>query len=214
MYAFVSRKEYAPIRNELEDIIKKVQKILKEKDKDQTFQFQLIGSGKRHLITKIEGGNQGYDFDYNLIMNKNFNWKPSVRKDFFDAFQKSIAGTRFNQIENSTSVITIKQVSKKDKKVVVGCDFSIVFYPREDDSNYYKYSRLNKEQNNFTWEIRNVSRFNDNKLNWLFENYDGIWQDIKDEFLKLKERDKQNKHSFILYHEAINNIFNQCDQEN
>ena len=147
-------------------------------------------------------------------MNENFNCNPSIRKDFFDAFQKSIAGTRFNQIENSTSVITIKQVSKKDKKVVVGCDFSIVFYPREDDSNYYKYSRFNKQQNNFTWEIKNVSRFNDDKLNWLFENYDGIWQVIKDEYLKLKERDKQNKHSFILYHEAINNIYNHYNQRN
>lgn len=64
----------------------------------------------------------------------------------------------------------------------------------------------------YTWEIRNVSRFNDAKLNWLQENYEGIWQDIKEEYLKLKENDKQNKHSFVLYHEAINNIYNQCNQ--
>ena len=214
MYEFVPKKEYMPIRNELENIIKKVQKILKDIDRDQTFQFQLIGSGKRHLITKIKNGNEGYDFDYNLIMNDNFNWKPSVRENFFNALQKSIVGTRFNKIENSTSVITIKQVSKKNKKVIVGCDFSIVYYPEENDSGYYKYSRLNKERNNYTWEIRNVSRFNDDKLKELLDNYDNIWQNIKDEYLKLKENNKQNKHSFILYHEAINNVYNQCNQEN
>lgn len=48
------------------------------------------------------------------------------------------------------------------------------------------YSWLNKNQNNYTWEIRNVLRFNDAKLNCLQENYDGIWQDLKEEYLKLK----------------------------
>ena len=33
MHAFVSRKEYAPIRNELEDIIKKAKKSSKRKTK-------------------------------------------------------------------------------------------------------------------------------------------------------------------------------------
>jgi len=37
MYEFVSKKEYMPIRNEIEGIIKKVQKILKEEDSAQTF---------------------------------------------------------------------------------------------------------------------------------------------------------------------------------
>ncbi len=209
MYEFVPKKEYMPIRNELEGIIKKVQKLLKEMDSDQTFQFKLIGSGGRHLITRIKDGNVGYDFDYNLIMNSNFTWKPTVRNDFFKAFQETIKGTRFNKIENSTSVITIKEVSKKQSRVIVSCDFSIVYYPEDDDSGYYKYSRYNKEQNNYSWEIRNVSRFNDNKLQWLQDNYNGVWEIIKKEYLKLKENDKQDKHSFILYHEAINNVFNQ-----
>lgn len=69
MYEFVQKKEYAPIRLEIEAIIIKVQKILKKQDSDQTFQFHLIGSGKKHLITRIKDGNNGYDFDYNLVMN-------------------------------------------------------------------------------------------------------------------------------------------------
>ena len=213
MYEFVSKNEYAPIRIEIEAIIKKVQKILKEQDSDQTFQFKLIGSGGRHLITRIKGGNAGYDFDYNLVMNDNYSWKPTIRQSVFDAFQQSIKGTRFTTVENSTSVITIKQVDKNNKKVIVGCDFSVVFYPNDDESGYYKYARFNKNQQNYTWEIRNVSRFNDDKLNWLKENYDGIWNDIKDEYLKLKDNNPQKKHSFVLFHEAINNIYNQCQQE-
>ena len=213
MYEFVSKKEYGPIRKEIEDIIKKAQIILREEDSDLTFQFKLVGSGQKHLITRIEGGNEGYDFDYNLSLNNKFNWKPSVRKVFFEAFQRAIVNTRFNKIEDSTSVITIKQVSKKNSKVIVGCDFSIVFYPK-DESGYYNYSRFNKNINNYTWEIRNVSRFSEQKLEWLRANYKNIWNIIKDEYLKLKDNDKQHKHSFILYHEAINNIYNQYNPEN
>lgn len=209
MYEFVTKKEYAPIRSEIEEIIRKVQKILKKEDSDMTFQFRLIGSGGRHLITRIKGGNNGYDFDYNLVMNSNYTWEPIIRQSFFDAFQQAIKDTRFTAVENSTSVITIKQVDKRHKKVIVSCDFSVVFYPEDDNSGYYKYIRLNKSQQNYTWEIRNISRFNNDKLNWLRNEYDGIWNDIKDEYLKLKNNDSQKKHSFILYHEAINNIYSQ-----
>lgn len=209
MYEFVTKKEYAPIRSEIEEIIRKVQKILKKEDSYMTFQFRLIGSGGRHLITRIKGGNNGYDFDYNLVMNSNYTWKPIIRQSFFDAFQQAIKDTRFTAVENSTSVITIKQVDKRHKKVIVSCDFSVVFYPEDDNSGYYKYIRLNKSQQNYTWEIRNISRFNNDKLNWLRNEYDGIWNDIKDEYLKLKNNDSQKKHSFILYHEAINNIYSQ-----
>lgn len=210
MYEFVTKKEYAPIREEIEAIIKEVQKILKKDDSDKTFQFHLIGSAGRHLITRIKGGNAGYDFDYNLVMNDKFIWKPIVRQSFFDAFQQAIKGTRFTTVENSTSVITIKQVDKENKKVIVGCDFSVIFYPDDDDSGYYKYSRFNKGQQNYTWEIRNVSRFNNDKLDWLKYNYNGIWNDIKEEYLKLKNSNPQAKHSFVLFHEAINNVYNQC----
>ena len=207
MYEFVTKKEYMPIRIEIEEIIKKVQNILRKEDSDMTFQFRLVGSGRRHLITRIKGGNEGYDFDYNLIINSNYKWYASVRESFFQAFQKAIKGTKFNRIENSTSVITIKQVSTKDKKVIVGCDFSIIIYSDDEEESYYKYSRFNKSNNNFTWEIRNVSKSIDLKFNFLMENYEGIWNDIKDEYLKLKNNNPQDKHSYVLYHEAINNIY-------
>lgn len=176
-------------------------------DCDLTFQFHLVGSGKKHLITRIKGGNTGYDFDYNLVLNNKFLWKPSIRKSFFNAFQQAIKGSGFTVVENSTSVITIKEVDRKNKKVIVGCDFSVVFYPDDGNSKYYKYSMLNKTYQNYVWQERNISRFNDDKLDWLRTTYKGIWIDIKEEYLTLKNNPQQ-KHSFVLYHEAINNIFN------
>ena len=200
-YEFVSRNEYGPVREEIESIIKNVQAILKKNDKDMTFQFLLIGSGRRHLITRVKGGNGGYDFDYNLILNDKFTWKPSIRKSFFRAFEEAIKGTRFNKIENSTSVITIKQVSNQESKTIVGCDFSVIYYPGDDDTGYYKYARFNKDNQKYTWEIRNISRFSNERLNWLFDHCPQAWSEIKEEYRNLKQRDKQKKHSFNQYNQ-------------
>ena len=46
-YEYVKRKEYQPVRLELEQIIKKVQDYAREYF---TFQFKLVGSGDKHLI--------------------------------------------------------------------------------------------------------------------------------------------------------------------
>ena len=61
-YEYVSKNEYQPVREELEEIIKKVQNLVRD---DFTFQFKLVGSGGKHLITREVGGNKGFDFDYN-----------------------------------------------------------------------------------------------------------------------------------------------------
>ena len=59
-YEYVSKSEYAPVRKELEQIINRVQ-VYMRKNYGLTFQFRLVGSGRRHLITRIKGGNRGYD---------------------------------------------------------------------------------------------------------------------------------------------------------
>ena len=214
-YEYVSRNEYQPIRNELEEIIKKVQNICRELDKEFTFQFKLVGSGSRHLITRVENGNTGYDFDYNLILNnpdQNSRWKPSYAKHLImDAFQKALKGTNYNNPQDSTSAITIKVVDRKNKRIIHSCDFAIVYNVEDDGAEYYKYIRFNKAQNNYTWEIRKCSENIDRKLNWLKEHVNGYWELIKKEYLKVKNANNdKNKHSFQLYYESICNVYNRC----
>ena len=67
MYEYVAKSEYAPVRKELEKIINRTRVEMRKKY-GLIFRFQLIGSGRRHLVTRIRGGNRGYDFDYNLII--------------------------------------------------------------------------------------------------------------------------------------------------
>lgn len=210
-YEFVPKKEYQPIRKELEEIIRKVQDEVRDKF---TFQYKLVGSGKRHLITREIGGNKGFDFDYNLILNnpdEDHFWKPEFAKiTLLNAFRKVLKNTSYKDPEDSTSVITIKVVDKQKSRIVHSCDFSIIYYPNDEDYSYFKYVRNNKNpKNNYTWEVRSSSKNYDEKLDYLFDTLKNAWNCITREYLKVKNNNKDpNKHSFQLYLEAINNLYN------
>lgn len=213
MYELVPKSEYRPVRVEIEQIINRVQDILRN---DFTFRFQLVGSGKKHLITRIKNGNKGFDFDYNLILNceSGYCWKPKFAKEkLLNAFDQAICGTEFDHPENSTTSITIKVKDTKNSRIIHSCDFAVIYYPEleDDEYPYFKYIRNNKKkgQSNYSWEKRNFSVNIDYKFEWLKENIEGYWEAIKEEYLKVKNSNKDpNKHSFQLYFETINNLFN------
>jgi len=212
MYEYVIKSEYQPVRNQLEEIIHKVQDLVRA---EFTFQYHLIGSGGRHLITRVIGGNQGFDFDYNLILNGPGGgeiWLPEfARPTLFEAFKEAIKGTPYNAIENKTPAITIKVVDRSNSRIIQSCDFAVVYYPENDNTHYYKYDRLNKVTTTYTWEERELSRNVDDKKDWIVEN--NHWPQLKDEYLKLKNTNNDpNKVSFSLYHEAVYNVYNRFNQ--
>ena len=214
MYEFVNKKEYQPIRNEIEEIIKIVQRYMR-KHYDVSFQFQLIGSGSRHLITRVKNGNSGFDFDYNLILptpnEYDYNAK-YIKQCFIDAFKYALQDTSYSNPKDSTSAITIKVVDKNGKRVEHSCDFAIIYYDDDDIDNGYYYLRNNKNKNYYSFEQRRLSVDYSYKLNCI-EEYNNGWNWIRDEYLKLKNRNRDvNKRSFVLYLESINNVFNQINQ--
>ena len=205
-YEFVQKNEYQPLRDEAEIIIRKVQKMLK---KEFTFQYNLVGSGKRHLVTRIKGGNRGFDLDFNLFLNNMVKAK-FAKESLLAAFQEAIKGTHFNKVENSTSAITVKKVDKNNSRIVYSCDFAIMYYDNEKD--LIKYVRFNKNQNNYTWENRKYSYKAEYKKGIVLNIYD--WNQIKEKYLHLKNANKDlNKHSFQLFLETINNLYNEIVDE-
>ena len=212
-YEYVSKNEYRPVREELEEIIKKTQKILRNKKTGITFQFELIGSGSKHLITRIIGGNKGFDFDYNIVINYDDGqmWKADyARKEFTKALDEAIKGTQYDHPQNSKVAITIKVKDTKKSKVLHSCDFAIVYYPDEIEEGHM-YAKLDPQTNKCVWEMRKYTKNYHKKLNWLKDNIDGYWDVIKDEYRKLKNNNKDpNKHSFQLFYETINNVYNNC----
>ena len=94
-------------------------------------------------------------------------------------------------------------------EIIVSCDFSVIYYPVDKEDDYYKYVRFNKKQNTFTWEERKLSRNINEKLDWLRDNVEDYWNEIKGEYRKLKNSNHDsNKHSFVLYYEAVSNVCN------
>ena len=209
-YEYVNKNEYRPVREELEDIIKKTQKILK-KESGITFQFELIGSGSKHLITRIIGGNKGFDFDYNIIINYDEDqmWKADyARREFTKALDKAIQGTQYDHPQNSSVAITIKVKDTKKSKILHSCDFAVVYYP-DGVFEGHKYAKLDLQTSKCVWETRQYTKNYHNKLNWLKENVNGYWEEIKEEYIKLKDNNNDtNKHSFQLFYEAVSNVYN------
>ena len=210
-YEYVEKPEYAPVRKELELIINRVQAVMRIKY-GLTFQFRLIGSGQRHLITRIKGGNRGYDFDYNLILSP-----PSdgyryiakvIKQEFIDALKIALQGLNYSFPKDSTSSITIKVIDKGKKKILYSCDFAIIYYGSNDGYDGYYYLRNNKSQRSYQFVFRTLNSEIDEKVQEIIED-DG-WPYIEEEYLLLKNINEDNKkHSFSLYAEAVNNVYNQ-----
>ncbi|MBD5520288.1 MAG: hypothetical protein HDR03_03560 [Lachnospiraceae bacterium] len=211
MYEYVEKSEYTPIRKELEEIIQRTQ-IVMRKNYGLTFQFHLIGSGKRHLITRIKGGNRGYDFDYNLILsppNDGYRYVAKIIKDMFMASLKTaLRGTEYSFPKDSTSSITIKVVDNNKKKIRYRCDFAIIYYGNNGNNDGYYYLRNNKERQSYDFVFRTLKSNIDEKVHAIIR--DNGWSYIKEDYLFLKNINEGNKkHSFSLYAEAVNNVYNQ-----
>lgn len=218
MYEYVNRSEYQPVRLELEEVIRKVHHFMRKKY-GITFQHRLIGSGRKHLITRVKGGNGGFDFDYNFIIphpGEGYSWNADkIKKEFTEALIFALKGTQYSNPQDSTSAITIKVVDQKNACILHSCDFAIIYYSEDDDFNGYYYLRNWKNQNRYSFEPRGASANVEEKLYEVL-SYEVGWSMIKDEYIKLKNRNKDNnKRSFSLYLETINNVHNQlCKDEN
>lgn len=214
-YEYVARAEYQPVRERLEQIIHKVQTVMREKY-DTTFQYRLIGSGKKHLITRIKGGNAGFDFDYNLVLQapeSGYVYRADVvKQQFMTAFREALKGTEYRDPQDSTSAITIKVVDKRNSRIVHSCDFAIIYYDEDLIENGYFYLKCQKNRNigtsNYVFEMRSTSKDIDSVLADVLEYKNG-WNYIREEYLTLKNNNRDpNKHSFSLYLEAIHNVAN------
>lgn len=214
MYQYVTKAEYKPYRQEVEEIIRRVQNIMKTKY-DTTFQFKLIGSASRHLVTKIKNGNRGYDFDYNLILQKaNITNPKRLKEQFMCVFSEVVERTPYSTPEDSTSSITIKVVDQDGSRILRSIDLAIIYYPDEDADEGYMYLK-NWKNGRYSFEYRKLSQNIEWKLNEILEYSDG-WARVREEYLKLKNKNAKigsNKKSFILYLESVHNVYNQIQQD-
>lgn len=201
-FEYVSKKEAAPYKAELIDILHQVQDYVRD---DFTFQFTFIGSSSRNMITYDPTTNIGFDFDVNITVNDDDeDYSPEeIRTILHNAFSRFMTAYGYNKCEQSTRVISIKVVDQWSSRVIRSCDFAVVYEGR----NGQQYIRFNKERNYFSWEFQTQPyKELEFRADYLKEN--GHWNEVLEVYLDKKNNNyNPDKHSRSLYAETINECF-------
>lgn len=201
-FKYVSKKEAAPYKADLIEILHQVQDYVRD---DFTFQFMFIGSSSRNMITYDPTTNVGFDFDLNITVNDDEeDYSPEeIRTILHNAFSRFMSAYGYNKCEQSTRVISMKVTDSWHSRIVHSCDFAVVHEGRDGQ----QYIRFNKEHNYFSWEFQTQPyKELESRADYLKEN--GHWNEVLEVYLDKKNyNDNPDKHSRSLYAETINECF-------
>lgn len=203
MYKYVSKEERDSLAKACEAIILDVQKIVKEYF---TFEYRLIGSGEKRLITR-NGESGPFDLDYNFILKKDkqelSSYPEKIKNIFINAFNEVNPELSFKYASNSTSVITSKLVL--DGKLEFSFDVAIMI--EGNNGNLYKLI-FDKISGRYLWN--EVRKTKDYSAKFKSIKDEGYWNDFKERYLYNKNlhltRNEETP-SFSVFLETLNEYF-------
>ena len=144
-FEYVPKEEWKPIRDELLEIIHRLQNEVRD---SFTFQYHFVGSSKRNMITRDRNSNTGFDFDVNIEVNdpnEDYSAK-EIRNilhknldDIINPHGYPIFG--YNYSEESTRVLTIKVEDKVNSCILYSCDFCIIYNCSDGRQQYIRYNK-------------------------------------------------------------------------
>ena len=204
MYKFAKQKDVRALTKWCDGIINEVQKEVKEY---VTFSFNLIGSGGKKLVT--QNGDEAFDLDYNLIIQKDKNGliddpkrlKDIIRHAFDDVLRENVEG--FSGAGDSTSVLKVS-ITDGEKRVF---SFDVAIYVEADNGYVYRLIH-DKNTDRYIWNQVPKSKNYEDKIQAIKEN--GEWDNFKDRYLELKNmhlRRGDGVKSFSIFLEALNEFY-------
>ena len=207
---YVKKEEWQPVRDELYEIIHKLQDEVREYF---TFQYHFVGSSKRNMITRGRNSNTGFDFDVNIEVNdpdEDYSAEEirNILRNGLDRvtnpYGRSIFG--YDYTEDSTRVLTIKVKDKANSRILHSCDFCVV---NECEDGRQQYIRYNKKQQSYSWEYQPKGYYElPEKIEWIKRN--GLWQQVRDVYLDKKNMNAdKNKKSRSIFAETVHQV---CQQ--
>ena len=142
-FCYGSKREAAPIKAELIDLIHRVQDYVRD---DFTFQYYFVGSSSRNMITYDRKSNVGFDFDVNIVVNDDDEqYSPKEIRTFIrEAFNRFVREYGYDYCEDSTSVLTIKKKNVLQSKIIHSCDIAIVTIVMTAGNNTLDLTRTNR----------------------------------------------------------------------
>lgn len=209
-YQFATKKDVQAANKWCRSVLIDVQNLVRDWF---TFDFRLIGSGGKHLVTYNEG--QPFDLDYNIIIQKDkhsLHDKPEkIKKIFIDAFETVFSETityfnvdEYFKINNSTSVITLKYISSG----MLEFSFDVAIM-QENENGYLEKIIFDKKNNVFIWNKVKQSDNLYDKAVQVKQNYD--WNKVRNRYLELKNKSLSNQDdtkSFSIFVQVINEFYN------
>lgn len=215
MFEFVTEAESKRYRSWCSRILTDVRENLKEKD--IVVQFSLVGSGGRNMI--MRNGNGPYDLDYNLeifhgpedYLNNLQRLKDTIRSELNHVCHVSIP---FSDAKDSTSVLT--SLFHFDDKQTVEFSFDVAIVKRNNKGTLCRLIHNKKStefgpSGQYVWnevpnshDVSDKAKYLKQKHQW--EIVRNCYRDKKNDYLT--KHDKKHP-SFIVYIEAVNEIYNQ-----
>ena len=209
-FKYVPKEEWKPIRDELLEIIHRLQNKVRD---NFTFQYLFVGSSRRNMITRDWNSNIGFDFDVNIEVNdpdEDYSAE-EIRNILHKGLDKvnnpyghSVFG--YDYTEDSTRVLTIKVKDRTTSRILHSCDFCIIY---ECGNGRQQYIRYNKKQKSYSWEYQPKGYMKlPSKIEWIKKH--GLWQQVRDTYIYKKNiNTDDNKKSRSIFAETIHQI---CQQ--
>lgn len=166
--------------------------------------YRLVGSAKRNLVLRDDTKNNGFDLDYQIVFYEYKKMQSDemieIKREFRLALDEFLVDSGYENGDNSTTAITYKKLN--DDKIKTGYDF-VLLMPLEDNSfSVFKYTNEEKTIMQLA-QVKNSKDFN--------KKYKEIkgkeFTKLRDEYKKAKNNNQQNKCSFSLLVECVNNLF-------
>ncbi|MBO5069316.1 MAG: hypothetical protein J6C37_03010 [Roseburia sp.] len=209
-FEYVPKYEWEPVRDELFEIIHRLQDEVRE---DFTFQYHFVGSSKRKMITRDRNSNTGFDFDVNIEVNDP-DGKYSA-EEIRNILHRGIDKVnnpyghsifRYDYTEESTRVLTIKVKDKVNSRILHSCDFCIIYECRDGRQQYIRY---NKKQNSYSWEYQPKGYMElPAKIEWVKKH--GLWQQVRNDYIYKKNTNTdENKKSRSVFADTVHQV---CQQ--
>ena len=209
-FAYVTNEELKPVRDELLEIILKLQDEVRN---NFTFQYHFVGSSKQNMITRDRNSNTGFDFDVNIEVNDpdEYYSAQEIRHILHNGLDKvtnpggyPLFG--YDYTEDSTRVLTLKVKDRANSRILHSCDFCIVY---ECDNGRQQYIRYNKKQNYYSWEYQPKGHYElSSKIKWIKSHK--LWQQVRDSYIDKKNINADNnKKSRAIFAETIHQV---CQQ--
>ena len=215
MYHWIEDKEFlGKMRALCADIVNQlVQQI--NNDGHMWVEAHLVGSGAKNMVT--QNANEPVDLDYNLCIIETYTWNinngSEVKRYIQKQFNAVLKKNGWGDCHDSTSALTTKRrYFPKGNHTAFSIDLAIV---QERNNCWYRLIHRKTgivQFDQWYWNEAPHSHGLDRRVDILKEN--DLWLDVRDTYLEKKNmylsRQDRDHPSFIVYIEAVNEVYHKC----